>query len=373
MGGTIEERIARAAEELEREWETHTRWKGVERPYSAEDVVSAAGFLLGRADRRPRGAERLWQLGDRDRLRACAGSADRRPGGRDGQGRPAGDLPQRVAGGRGREPRRSHLPRSVPVPGELGAGGRATHQQRAAALPTRSHGARAPRPRSMVPIVADAEAGFGGTAQRVRADAGDDRGRRRRRALRGSAREREEVRAPRRQGPGADRSVRAHAHGRPAGGRRARRAVARGCAHRRARGDACSRATSTSATAGSSRANGRTKASTRCRNGMEAAIARAQAYAPYADLIWCETATPDLDEARDVRRRRARDVPRRAARLQLQPLVQLEAASRRFHDRALPEGARRDGVPVPVHHAGRVPRAEREHVRAGARLRRARA
>jgi isocitrate lyase len=34
------------------------------------------------------------------------------------------------------------------------------------------------------------------------------------------------------------------------------------------------------------------------RPGIEAAIARALAYAPYADLIWCETSTPDLDEAR---------------------------------------------------------------------------
>ena len=36
----------------------------------------------------------------------------------------------------------------------------------------------------------------------------------------------------------------------------------------------------------------------RVRNGIDAAIARGLAYAPYADLIWCETATPDLDEAR---------------------------------------------------------------------------
>jgi isocitrate lyase len=34
------------------------------------------------------------------------------------------------------------------------------------------------------------------------------------------------------------------------------------------------------------------------RNGLESAIARGLAYAPYADLIWCETAKPDLDEAR---------------------------------------------------------------------------
>ncbi|MEM9682383.1 MAG: isocitrate lyase [Pseudomonadota bacterium] len=32
--------------------------------------------------------------------------------------------------------------------------------------------------------------------------------------------------------------------------------------------------------------------------GIEMAIARGLAYAPYADLLWCETSTPDLDEAR---------------------------------------------------------------------------
>jgi isocitrate lyase len=33
------------------------------------------------------------------------------------------------------------------------------------------------------------------------------------------------------------------------------------------------------------------------RNGMESAIARGLAYAPYADILWCETSKPDLDEA----------------------------------------------------------------------------
>ncbi|PRQ63463.1 isocitrate lyase [Vibrio sp. V01_P9A10T6] len=32
--------------------------------------------------------------------------------------------------------------------------------------------------------------------------------------------------------------------------------------------------------------------------GIEQAISRGLAYAPYADLVWCETAKPDLDEAR---------------------------------------------------------------------------
>jgi isocitrate lyase len=36
----------------------------------------------------------------------------------------------------------------------------------------------------------------------------------------------------------------------------------------------------------------------RMRGGLDAAIARGLSYAPYADLIWCETSEPNLDEAR---------------------------------------------------------------------------
>jgi isocitrate lyase len=36
----------------------------------------------------------------------------------------------------------------------------------------------------------------------------------------------------------------------------------------------------------------------RFRGGIEAAIARGIAFAPYADMLWCETSKPDLDEAR---------------------------------------------------------------------------
>ena len=37
----------------------------------------------------------------------------------------------------------------------------------------------------------------------------------------------------------------------------------------------------------------------RIKGGLKCAIARAVAYAPYADLLWCETSTPDLAEARE--------------------------------------------------------------------------
>ncbi|MET8989274.1 isocitrate lyase, partial [Nonomuraea wenchangensis] len=37
----------------------------------------------------------------------------------------------------------------------------------------------------------------------------------------------------------------------------------------------------------------------RVRNGIQACIARGLAYAPYSDLLWMETGTPDLDVARE--------------------------------------------------------------------------
>jgi isocitrate lyase len=35
------------------------------------------------------------------------------------------------------------------------------------------------------------------------------------------------------------------------------------------------------------------------KSGIQTAIARGKAYAPYADLVWCETSTPDLKEAKE--------------------------------------------------------------------------
>ena len=56
------------------------------------------------------------------------------------------------------------------------------------------------------------------------------------------------------------------------------------------------------------------------RNGLEQAISRGVAYAPYADLVWCETGTPDLEFARAFCGRRAQGVPQPAVGLQLLPL-----------------------------------------------------
>ncbi|MPV38898.1 isocitrate lyase [Georgenia subflava] len=58
----VAERIRAEAAELEREWATDPRWAGVERTYSAEDVVRLRGTVREEHTLARRGAERLWDL-----------------------------------------------------------------------------------------------------------------------------------------------------------------------------------------------------------------------------------------------------------------------------------------------------------------------
>jgi len=47
----------------------------------------------------------------------------------------------------------------------------------------------------------------------------------------------------------------------------------------------------------------------RIKSGLGAAIARGLAYAPYADMVWCETGVPDIDEAREFAEAIHREFP----------------------------------------------------------------
>ena len=77
--------------------------------------------------------------------------------------------------------------------------------------------------------------------------------------------------------------------------------------------------------------------------GLDAVISRGLAFAPYADLIWVETGEPDIELAREFADGDPRAVPRQAAGVQLLAVVQLEAPPRRPADRDVPAGARRPG------------------------------
>ena len=61
----------------------------------------------------------------------------------------------------------------------------------------------------------------------------------------------------------------------------------------------------------------------RIRGGIECAIARGLAYAPYADLIWCETSHPDLQEAQQFAEAIRQKFPQSVIGLQLLSLLQL--------------------------------------------------
>ena len=106
------------------------------------------------------------------------------------------------------------------------------------------------------------------------------------------------MRPPRRQGARPDQPVRPHAGRGAARRRRLRRADRPRRANRRA---VATLLTSDVDPADAEFLTGeRTpEGFFRIRAGLESAIARSLAYAPYADLLWFETSTPDLGEARE--------------------------------------------------------------------------
>ena len=134
------------AAELQEIWDTDPRWDGIERTYTAEDVIAPARLGARGVDARPRGAENLWNLlHTEDYIRALGAYT----GGQAVQQVRAGLKAiylSRLAGRGRRQPRRADLPRPEPLPRQLGAGGRAPHQQRAAPPgPDRARRGRASR------------------------------------------------------------------------------------------------------------------------------------------------------------------------------------------------------------------------------------
>ena len=64
----------------------------------------------------------------------------------------------------------------------------------------------------------------------------------------------------------------------------------------------------------------------RVRGGIDAVISRGLAYAPYADLIWVETGTPDLDFARDYAEALHREFPDKLLAYNCSPSFNWKAA-----------------------------------------------
>ncbi len=62
------------AKQLSQDWATNPRWKGVTRPYSAEDVVRLRGSVMIEHTLATRGAEKLWKLVNEEDFVPCLGA-----------------------------------------------------------------------------------------------------------------------------------------------------------------------------------------------------------------------------------------------------------------------------------------------------------
>ena len=293
----------------------------------------------------------------------------RRAGRADGARRSRGGLSLRLAGRRRRESRRRDVPRPEPLSRGQRAGRRPSPEQRAPSRRPDRLGGGTERH-----ALARADPGRRGSrlrraAQRLRADARDDRSGRGGRPLRGPALVGEEVWPPRRQGARADAAVRPDAERRPAGRRRLRsadrarrengRALGRSAHQRRRRVRPRLRH-------GRAHCRGLLP---RPRRDRRRHLARARLRAVRRPRL-----VRDLDagsrRGEGVRGGDPRPLPGQAARLQLLAVLQLAQAPLRRRDRVLPGHARGVGLSLPLHHARRLPLAQRGDVRARARLRR---
>jgi isocitrate lyase len=297
VGETIGERIARQAEELEHEWETGPRWRGVERRYSAEDVIKLRGSFVIEQTLAKRGAERLWELVNETEYVNALGALT---GGQAVEMVKAG-LPAIYLSGwqvaadanlSGHTYPDQSLYPSNSVPAVVR---RLNNAMQRADQIAWSEGDDAS---CVAPILADAEAGFGGALNafelmRAMIEAGaagvhfeDQLASEKKCGHLGG-----KVLVP------TDQFVRTLTAARLASDVLGVPTLVV------ARTDALAATLLTSDIDERDRrfvSGERTyEGFYHVTNGMEAAIARAQAYAPFADMLWCETSTPDLEEARE--------------------------------------------------------------------------
>jgi isocitrate lyase len=282
--------------ELNDRWESERRWTGIERPYTAEDVVRLRGSVHVEHTLARRGAERLWELLRGDEPVAALGA---------------------LTGGQAVQMVRAGL-RAIYLSGwQVAADGNVGEQvypdqslypvSSAPALVRRLNNAlrradqiewaEGERERDwLVPIVADAEAGFGGPLNayelmRSFIEAGA-----------AGVHYEDQLASEKKCGHlGGKVLVPTAQFVRTLAAARLAADVLDVPTVLFARTDALSATLLTSDVderdarflTGERTAEGYF----RVEPGLDAPIARALAYAPYADVIWCETSTPDLEEA----------------------------------------------------------------------------
>ena len=284
-----------AARELETRWGTDDRWSGIERTYSAEDVVRLRGSVVEEHTLARRGAERLWQLIQSEPVRALGALT-------------GGQAVQMVRAGL-----QAIYLSGWQVAADANLAGATYPDQSlypansAPALVRRLNNALLRADQIdwaegrngtdwIVPILADAEAGFGGPLNayelmRALIEAGA-----------AGVHYEDQLASEKKCGHlGGKVLVPTQQFVRTLNAARLAADVCDVPSVLVARTDALSAALLTSDVDEYDRdfVTGERTAEGfyRVREGIDAAISRGLAYAPYADLVWFETSTPDMDEA----------------------------------------------------------------------------
>ena len=86
--------------EVEKEWKSNKRWKGLVRPYSAEKVVQLRGSLHLQHTLAEQGAKKLWDYLEKEPFVKSHGCRDRKSSCSASAGRPQSCVRQRLASGR---------------------------------------------------------------------------------------------------------------------------------------------------------------------------------------------------------------------------------------------------------------------------------
>jgi isocitrate lyase len=295
--------ISQQAANLRQEWETDPRWADVKRTYTAEDVIRVRGSIIEEHTLARRGAERLWELlHTEDAVRALGAITGNQAVQQVKAGLAAIYLSGWQVAADGNLAGQTYPDQSLypanSVPEMVRRINNALLRADQIAWSERSADSCAPRQQWLAPIVADAEAGFGGALNafelmKAMIAAGA-----------AGVHFEDQLSSEKKCG---------HLGGKvliPTGQHIKTLAAARLAADVEnvptlvvARTDAHAATLLTSDVderdlpfvTGERTAEG----FYRVRSGMAPCVARGLAYAPYSDLLWMETSTPDLAEARE--------------------------------------------------------------------------
>jgi isocitrate lyase len=296
------ETISQQAANLRKSWETDRRWDGIKRDYTAEDVIRLRGSVVEEHTLARRGATRLWELlGSEDAVRALGAITGNQAVQQVKAGLQAIYLSGWQVAADGNLAGHTYPDQSLypvnSVPQMVRRINNALLRADQIAWAERSADSTAPKQQWLAPIVADAEAGFGGVLNafelmKSMIEAGA-----------AGVHFEDQLSSEKKCGHlGGKVLIPTGQHVKTLSAARLAADVLDVPSLVIARTDAESALLLTSDVderdAPFVTGERTSEGFYRVRNGLEACIARGLAYAPYSELLWMETGTPDLEVAR---------------------------------------------------------------------------